>query len=118
MGTLLPTAAGLWLLRREGCRRWRGWGWSEGTGGGQTQTPWSCRLTRFSPLRFSSFRLTLPLPGSLPRLIPSSLTDTWFKHFVSLANGGIWCQPGWTYIPWWWGPLYGIRDTRLLAHDH
>lgn len=100
MGTLLPMG-GCSLAAPTGSLQEvaRGWGWGEGTGGGQTQTPWTCRLTRFSPLCFPSLRLKPPLPGSLPCLIPSSLIRTWFKHFVSLVNGGIWCQPCWGMSP-------------------
>lgn len=103
-GTVLPTWAVVAFLlpQWEGCSRS---GEVQGTGAWPDSEPWNdkaiidmaresgiCRLTRFSPLCFSSFSLQ-PASSRQPSFLTFLIHNSWalgMKQFVSLANVGIW----------------------------
>lgn len=77
---------------------------------GEVREPGVCRPTWSHPLAFLVSVSNLPLPSSLPCLIPSCIINACFEHFVSLSNGSVWGVD----VPRGSGSFTYILETPLL----
>ena len=105
---------------RERCRssgRWsvhRGQSDSERASQARTESHVSAGSHSSVRLAFLVSVSNLPLPGSLPCLIPSPIINTWFEAFCFLVKWGVFEGK----CPLRVRSLYYILETPLLAHDH